>query len=119
MALTNKNSTAILVNSGFQQRSTDVCETKCFKWQQLLNNSGSFSKMTFRGCYDKMFDLMNPTTQVIPDHNFCTMGEAQLACLSDASVIEHSCWCEGDYCNSVSRLTIVTSILMLLLINII
>ncbi|KAK6041609.1 hypothetical protein COOONC_20886, partial [Cooperia oncophora] len=58
----------------FQQRSTDVCETKCFKWQQILNNSGSFSKMTFRGCYDKMFDLMNPTTQAIPDHNFCTCG---------------------------------------------
>ncbi|XGW04469.1 hypothetical protein V3C99_015560 [Haemonchus contortus] len=88
-----------------KQRSTVACDTKCFKWQQLLNNSGSFSKMTFRGCYDRMFDLMNPTTQAIPDHNFCTMGEVQLACLSDASVIEHSCWCDGDFCNSVSRLT--------------
>ncbi|EPB74787.1 hypothetical protein ANCCEY_06152, partial [Ancylostoma ceylanicum] len=82
------------------QRSTVACESKCFKWQQLLNNSGSFSMMTIRGCYDRMFDMMNPSTAPIPDHNFCTVGEVQLSCLSDASVIEHSCWCEGDYCNA-------------------
>ncbi|KAK6754777.1 hypothetical protein RB195_013644 [Necator americanus] len=75
-----------------KQRSTVACETKCFKWQQLLNNSGSFSMMTFRGCYDTMFDMSNPSTLAIPDHNFCTAGEVQLSCLSDASVIEHSCW---------------------------
>ncbi|WKY09251.1 hypothetical protein Q1695_001981 [Nippostrongylus brasiliensis] len=83
-----------------KQRSTESCETKCFKWQQLLNNSGSFSKMTFRGCYDTMFDIRNPSTHAIPDHNFCTAGEVQLTCLADASIIEHSCWCEGDYCNA-------------------
>ncbi|VDL82567.1 unnamed protein product [Nippostrongylus brasiliensis] len=79
-----------------KQRSTEPCETKCFKWQQLLNNSGSFSKMTFRGCYDTMFDMRNPSTHAIPDHNFCTAGEVQLTCLADASIIEHSCWCEAS-----------------------
>ncbi|CAJ0591692.1 unnamed protein product [Cylicocyclus nassatus] len=41
--------------------------------QQL--SSGSYSSMTFRGCYDRMFDMMNPSTLAIPDHNFCTAGE--------------------------------------------
>ncbi|KAK5982165.1 hypothetical protein GCK32_009880, partial [Trichostrongylus colubriformis] len=100
------------------QRATVICETKCFKWQQTLNNSGSYSKMTFRGCYDKMFDLMNPTTQAIPDHNFCTMGEAQLKCLSDASVIEHSCWCNGDFCNGISRLVVTASLLTIVLAHV-
>ncbi|VDO99375.1 unnamed protein product [Heligmosomoides polygyrus] len=71
-----------------------------------VNPSGTFSKMTFRGCYDRLFDVMNPATQPIPDHNFCTAGEVQLTCLSDASVTEHSCWCEGDYCNGMRRFAV-------------
>uniref|UniRef100_A0A1I7XM79 Uncharacterized protein n=1 Tax=Heterorhabditis bacteriophora TaxID=37862 RepID=A0A1I7XM79_HETBA len=31
--------------------------------------------MTFRGCYDKIFDTANPSTLQPPDHSFCTMGE--------------------------------------------
>ncbi|EYC23781.1 hypothetical protein Y032_0015g2828 [Ancylostoma ceylanicum] len=101
-----------------KQRSTVACESKCFKWQQLLNNSGSFSMMTIRGCYDRMFDMMNPSTAPIPDHNFCTVGEVQLSCLSDASVIEHSCWCEGDYCNAVNTLSYaISTVLVALLIK--
>ncbi|ETN87080.1 hypothetical protein NECAME_01238 [Necator americanus] len=72
--------------------------------------------MTFRGCYDTMFDMSNPSTLAIPDHNFCTAGEVQLSCLSDASVIEHSCWCDGDYCNSVNRISFIFSTLVVSLL---
>ncbi|KJH48091.1 hypothetical protein DICVIV_05797 [Dictyocaulus viviparus] len=102
-----------------KQRSTIACETKCFKWQQLLNNSGSFSVMTLRSCYDRMFDMTNSSTLPLPDHNFCTAQEAKLTCLSDASVIEHSCWCEGDFCNTsrsilYSKLAIISITISLL-----
>lgn len=32
--------------------------------------------------------------------------QVQLTCLSDASVTEHSCWCEGDYCNGMRRFAV-------------
>ncbi|KHJ84733.1 hypothetical protein OESDEN_15550, partial [Oesophagostomum dentatum] len=64
-----------LLGGLLQQRSTVTCETKCFKWQQILNNSGTYSTMTFRDCYDRMFDVSNPATPAIPEHNFCTAGE--------------------------------------------
>uniref|UniRef100_A0A158PAC1 LNR domain-containing protein n=1 Tax=Angiostrongylus cantonensis TaxID=6313 RepID=A0A158PAC1_ANGCA len=104
-----------------KQRSTVTCETKCFKWQQLLNNSGSFSVMTLRGCYNRIFDIMNPTTIPVPDNNFCSWGEvrAHLTCLSDASVIEHSCWCDGDFCNAGSTTSLFRStVVSILLLNI-
>ncbi|CAI4222930.1 unnamed protein product [Auanema sp. JU1783] len=56
--------------------------------------------MTFRGCYTKFYNMMDPNTIRPPNHSYCTVGEVPLTCLSDASIIEYSCWCDGDHCNS-------------------
>ncbi|RCN50570.1 hypothetical protein ANCCAN_03183 [Ancylostoma caninum] len=74
--------------------------------------------MTLRGCYDRIFDMMNPSTLSLPDHNSCMQQEAPLSCLPDSSIIEYSCWCDGDYCNAVNTLSYtVSTVLVALLIN--
>ncbi|CAB3397045.1 unnamed protein product [Caenorhabditis bovis] len=84
-----------------KDRSKDDCgDGFCFKWQQSLNNSGVYSTMTFRGCYSKLYSLQDPNTFRPPNHSYCTVANVPLSCLSDASVIEHSCWCQGDFCNA-------------------
>lgn len=77
---------------------------------------GTMSWMTFRGCYNKMFNLNDPSVFKPPNHSFCTHSEVlfrflswkvnfkfnfqvPLACLSDSSVIEDTCWCQGNFCN--------------------
>ncbi|CAD6186952.1 unnamed protein product [Caenorhabditis auriculariae] len=64
-----------------KDRSSEDCDGVCFKWQQVLNNSGSYSYMTFRGCYQKMYNVLDPNTFKPPNHSFCTMSNAPLACL--------------------------------------
>uniref|UniRef100_A0A914WI25 Protein quiver n=1 Tax=Plectus sambesii TaxID=2011161 RepID=A0A914WI25_9BILA len=80
------------------------CDGQCFKWQQIVNNSGDFSLMTLRSCYGRMFDKNNPATRPEPDHGLCETKETQLSCLADAELIESVCWCDDDECNSTSRL---------------
>ncbi|CAH60785.1 Protein quiver [Caenorhabditis elegans] len=84
-----------------KDRSTDDCGPggMCMKWTQAVNNSGTMSWMTFRGCYNKMFNLNDPSVFKPPNHSFCTHSEVPLACLSDSSVIEDTCWCQGNFCN--------------------
>ncbi|CAJ0573590.1 unnamed protein product, partial [Mesorhabditis spiculigera] len=82
-----------------KERATVNCDGYCFKWTQTLNNSGTFSSMTFRGCYRQMFDLNNQNVPREPTHSFCTFSEKPVPCLSDSSVVESSCWCQGDHCN--------------------
>ncbi|CAJ0948332.1 unnamed protein product, partial [Mesorhabditis belari] len=83
-----------------KERATVNCDGYCFKWTQTLNNSGTFSSMTFRGCYRQMFDLTNPKVPREPTHSFCTFSEKPVPCLSDSSITESACWCQGDYCNN-------------------
>ncbi|CAI2352514.1 unnamed protein product [Caenorhabditis sp. 36 PRJEB53466] len=80
-----------------KDRSSDDCGTNgfCFKWQQALNNSGSYTYMTFRGCYNKLYNTNDPSTFQPPNHSYCTSSNVPLACLSDASIIEDSC-CEKN-----------------------
>ncbi|EFP00707.1 hypothetical protein CRE_21263 [Caenorhabditis remanei] len=87
-----------------RDRSADDCGAGgvCVKWTQIVNNSGAPSQMTFRGCYNKMFNLNDPAVFKPPNHSFCTHSEVDLACLSDASIIEDTCWCTGDSCNGSS-----------------
>ncbi|CAI5451749.1 unnamed protein product [Caenorhabditis angaria] len=89
-----------------KDRSSDDCGQGgfCFKWQQQLNNSGTYSTMTFRGCFNKLYNLNDPNTFIPPNHTYCTEASAPLACLSDAYITEHSCWCQNDYCNTSNNL---------------
>ncbi|VDD91800.1 unnamed protein product [Enterobius vermicularis] len=86
-----------------KERSTVVCNGTCFKWQQILNNSGSYSYMTLRSCYTTMFDLNDPQTVQEPNTVYCSTRSTNLDCLTDANVIEDACWCHGDYCNTTGR----------------
>ncbi|CAL2047827.1 unnamed protein product [Caenorhabditis brenneri] len=88
-----------------RDRSADDCGPSgvCVKWTQTLNNSGAYSQMTFRGCYNKMFDTNDPAVFKPPNHSFCTHSEVDLACLSDSSIIEDTCWCQGDSCNGSKK----------------
>uniref|UniRef100_A0A0M3HS08 Protein quiver n=1 Tax=Ascaris lumbricoides TaxID=6252 RepID=A0A0M3HS08_ASCLU len=82
-----------------KQRSSIDCDGACFKWQQIVNNSGSFSYMTLRSCYSSMFDLDDSATTAEPRESYCSSTSMALECLAEANVLEHSCWCQGDYCN--------------------
>uniref|UniRef100_A0A8R1IA68 Secreted protein n=2 Tax=Caenorhabditis japonica TaxID=281687 RepID=A0A8R1IA68_CAEJA len=57
-----------------KDRSSDDCGPHgfCFKWSQGLNNSGSYTYMTFRGCYNKLYNTNDPSTFAPPNHSFCT-----------------------------------------------
>ncbi|GMS86797.1 hypothetical protein PENTCL1PPCAC_8972 [Pristionchus entomophagus] len=81
-------------------RASEDCPGLCYKWSQQVNNSGSLSPMTVRGCYQNLYDTRNPTTQREPQHTFCTFSEKNLDCLPDATLIENQCWCDGELCNS-------------------
>ncbi|KAK0410729.1 hypothetical protein QR680_005292 [Steinernema hermaphroditum] len=82
-----------------REKSLVDCDGPCFKWQQILNNTGVHSMLTIRGCYSKMFDLTVDRTPKVPANAFCSETRASLECLSDANVIEHTCWCDSDACN--------------------
>ncbi|TKR60495.1 hypothetical protein L596_027735 [Steinernema carpocapsae] len=82
-----------------REKSLVDCDGPCFKWQQIVNNSGDHSVMTIRGCYSKMFDLTKEKTPKSPEFASCTESKVDLNCLADANVIEHSCWCQEDQCN--------------------
>ncbi|GMT15516.1 hypothetical protein PFISCL1PPCAC_6813, partial [Pristionchus fissidentatus] len=56
-------------------RASEDCPGLCYKWSQQVNNSGSLSPMTVRGCYQNLYDTRNPTTQREPQHTFCTFSE--------------------------------------------
>uniref|UniRef100_A0A1I7YXZ3 Protein quiver n=1 Tax=Steinernema glaseri TaxID=37863 RepID=A0A1I7YXZ3_9BILA len=81
------------------EKSLMDCDGPCFKWQQIVNNTGVHSVLTIRGCYSDMFDLSDKRTPKVPANAFCSETRADLDCLSDANVIEHTCWCDGDKCN--------------------
>ncbi|CAJ0561118.1 unnamed protein product, partial [Mesorhabditis spiculigera] len=100
-----------------KERATVNCDGYCFKWTQTLNNSGTFSSMTFRGCYRQMFDLNNQNVPREPTHSFCTFSEKPVPCLSDSSVVESSCWCQGDHCNVTTTPTLNLFILIVTLIT--
>ncbi|KAF8362981.1 hypothetical protein PRIPAC_89904 [Pristionchus pacificus] len=56
-------------------RASEDCPGLCYKWSQQVNNSGSLSPMTVRGCYQNLYDTRNPTTMREPLHTFCTFSE--------------------------------------------
>uniref|UniRef100_A0A0N5AT12 LNR domain-containing protein n=1 Tax=Syphacia muris TaxID=451379 RepID=A0A0N5AT12_9BILA len=98
-----------------KERSGVSCNGTCFKWQQIVNNSGSYSYMTLRSCYNTMFDLSDPVTVQEPNVAYCSTRSTPLDCLADAEVLEDTCWCYGDYCNS-SNSKAVSLITVLLVI---
>lgn len=80
-----------------RSKATIDCSTACYKWQQIVNNSGVYSYMTVRACYDQMFGTMPSLT----DDTSCTTNSKNLDCLPEATLIENSCLCRsGDYCNN-------------------
>lgn len=34
-----------------------------------------------------------------PSHTECTSSIRNLDCLDQSTIIEHTCWCQGEYCN--------------------
>uniref|UniRef100_A0A7E4W7B5 Protein quiver n=1 Tax=Panagrellus redivivus TaxID=6233 RepID=A0A7E4W7B5_PANRE len=75
------------------------CPGACYKWQQRLNNSGVYSYMTVRACYEHMFGTPAPSNNV----NECTNTENPLDCLPEATILDSSCLCKGsDFCNSAN-----------------
>uniref|UniRef100_A0AC34QWP5 Uncharacterized protein n=1 Tax=Panagrolaimus sp. JU765 TaxID=591449 RepID=A0AC34QWP5_9BILA len=73
------------------------CSTACYKWQQIVNNSGVYSYMTVRACYDSLFG----TSPSPIDEASCKSNAKNLDCLPEANLIESSCLCRGsDFCNN-------------------
>uniref|UniRef100_A0A914XVR5 Uncharacterized protein n=1 Tax=Panagrolaimus superbus TaxID=310955 RepID=A0A914XVR5_9BILA len=67
------------------------CPGSCYKWQQTLNNSGVYSYMTVRSCYEHMFGS-SPSTQ---HETECSEKSNSLACLPESSIFEHECFCKN------------------------
>ncbi|VDK57102.1 unnamed protein product [Anisakis simplex] len=55
-----------------KRKGTVECDGACFKWQQIIDNSGSYSYMTMRSCYNEMFDMKDPLTAPEPDDFYCS-----------------------------------------------
>uniref|UniRef100_A0A915DJ08 Protein quiver n=1 Tax=Ditylenchus dipsaci TaxID=166011 RepID=A0A915DJ08_9BILA len=83
-----------------REKSAVECDGSCFKWQQVLNNSGVYSYATIRGCYNKMFDLSSPQTEPEKTMNECMARQMPFDCVDQSSLMEWQCFCKGDYCNS-------------------
>ncbi|KAI6232651.1 hypothetical protein M3Y99_01000800 [Aphelenchoides fujianensis] len=50
---------------------------------------------------DTPFDQTNPLTSTPrPSHTECTSAIRNLDCLDQSTLIEHSCWCQGEFCNT-------------------
>nr|CAD2157035.1 unnamed protein product [Meloidogyne enterolobii] len=90
-----------------RDKSSVDCNGPCFKWQQILNNSGVLSYSTIRDCYERLFDQANnrPTpSSSIPNYTTqCKHSIRELNCLDKTSVEEHTCFCSGDFCNFAKR----------------
>jgi len=87
-----------------KEKSAEECDGPCFKWQQILNNSGVYSYSTIRGCYSRMFGNNRPPGSAAhrledPFHSDCTTKEKVLECIDQSTLIEHLCICRGDFCN--------------------
>ncbi|KAH7718951.1 Protein F26F2.8 [Aphelenchoides avenae] len=81
-----------------REKSTVECDGPCFKWQQSLNNSGTYSYATIRGCYATMFE--QSTSTAAPEHEGCSDTKKPLTCIDKSFVLESACWCNGDHCNA-------------------
>ncbi|KAI1713538.1 hypothetical protein DdX_09054 [Ditylenchus destructor] len=99
-----------------REKSAVECDGSCYKWQQVLNNSGVYSYATIRGCYSKMFDLSSPMTEPEKTYNECTARELPFECLDQSSLMEWQCFCNGDYCNGAISSLISNRILSLVLV---
>ncbi|VDM46187.1 unnamed protein product [Toxocara canis] len=99
-----------------KERSSVDCEGACFKWQQIVNNSGSFSYMTLRACYASMFDSNDPATAPESEESYCSSRSTSLDCLTDANVIEDFCWCQGDYCNGATAWKLSSNFISMLVL---
>ncbi|CEF69030.1 Hypothetical protein SRAE_2000368200 [Strongyloides ratti] len=106
-----------------KDRGTVDCDGFCYKFQEALNNSGSYSYITIRACSTQMFSTPAPVSAIdmkSPGHSYCSEQIKPLDCLADTNLIDHQCWCQGDYCNSgfkffnVQSFVIFTTILFLL-----
>ncbi|VDN54452.1 unnamed protein product [Dracunculus medinensis] len=54
-----------------KERSKVECDGPCFKWQEIVNNSGSLSFMTLRSCYSSMFNASDVKTANEPLDSHC------------------------------------------------
>ncbi|KAI1724752.1 hypothetical protein Ddc_06004 [Ditylenchus destructor] len=99
-----------------REKSAVECDGSCYKWQQVLNNSGVYSYATIRGCYSKMFDLSSPMTEPEKTYNECTARELPFECLDQSSLMEWQCFCNGDYCNRAISSLISNRVLSLVLV---
>jgi len=106
-----------------REKSAEECDGVCFKWQQILNNSGVHSYATIRGCYPRMFgqdstrsytSMYAMTTE--PFHSDCTTREKVLECIDQSTIVEHTCYCQGDYCNKGTRIGVIPLYLLLLVL---
>uniref|UniRef100_A0A0N4ZLN9 Protein quiver n=1 Tax=Parastrongyloides trichosuri TaxID=131310 RepID=A0A0N4ZLN9_PARTI len=100
-----------------KDRGTVDCDGFCYKWQEALNNSGSYSYMTIRACSSHMFSTPAPINAGDikgPGHSYCSEQIKSLDCLADSNLIDHQCWCQGDYCNSTSTINYSSSIFIIL-----
>jgi hypothetical protein len=115
-----------------REKSAVECQGACFKWQQVLNNSGVLSYSTIRDCFErvcfyerqikdayiqhytnakfyywKMFDpSIGPPTPSSASPTYtteCKHIQSPLSCLDQSSVEEHTCFCIDDFCNSAKK----------------
>uniref|UniRef100_A0A0N5BF97 Protein quiver n=1 Tax=Strongyloides papillosus TaxID=174720 RepID=A0A0N5BF97_STREA len=92
-----------------KDRGTVDCDGFCYKYQEALNNSGSYSYVTIRACFTQMFSTIAPVSAIdmkSPGHSYCSEQIKPLDCLADTNLIDYQCWCQGDYCNSGSKFSV-------------
>uniref|UniRef100_A0AC35UGQ0 MARVEL domain-containing protein n=1 Tax=Rhabditophanes sp. KR3021 TaxID=114890 RepID=A0AC35UGQ0_9BILA len=94
-------------------RGTVDCDGFCYKWHEILDNSGSYTYMTIRACSTHMFSTPAPVqAQAIssPEHSYCSHSQRPLECLADTKIIEHDCYCKDSYCNNSYKKAYITII---------